>query len=325
MLEQPGLTRVVILAGGLSHERDVSLRSGRRVALALRGKGIDVQEVDPDSSLLPTLLGLKKESGVVVFPALHGSVGEDGAIRDVLELVGLPYVGSQPDACRSAFNKPIAKRIISGGNARIPKGIVLPHSTFRELGAVLLLESISKKLGLPLMVKPTQGGSSLGATLVKDVPDFPEAMISCFAYGSDALIEKGIVGTEISISVIDDGSGPRALPAVEICPDSGFYSYDARYTAGLTEFFVPARISDDVAARASAIAVDTHNRLGLRDVSRSDLIVDEYGEIWFIEVNVAPGMTETSLLPQSVAAANLDIGDVYLSLVMNALNRSSLE
>jgi D-alanine-D-alanine ligase len=306
----PDLSKVVVLAGGLSHERDVSLRSGRRVALALRGKGVEVLEVDPDGSLLSTLQSLASDPGVVLFPTLHGAAGEDGSIRDVIEIVGLPYVGSQPDACRRAFNKPVAKGIVVSPTTLVPRGIVLPHSMFRELGAIALLDAISKKLGMPLMVKPTKGGSSLGATLVRDIDALPEAMISCFAYGSDALIEEGIIGTEIAISIIDDGSGPRALPAVEIVPDSGSYSYEARYTAGLTEFFVPARISDDLAQ--------------LRDVSRSDLIIDEHGGVWFLEVNLAPGMTETSLLPQSVEAARLDIGDVYLSLATNALRRSSL-
>jgi D-alanine-D-alanine ligase len=319
----PDLSKVVVLAGGLSHERDVSLRSGRRVALALRGKGVEVLEVDPDGSLLSTLQSLASDPGVVLFPTLHGAAGEDGSIRDVIEIVGLPYVGSQPDACRRAFNKPVAKGIVVSPTTLVPRGIVLPHSMFRELGAIALLDAISKKLGMPLMVKPTKGGSSLGATLVRDIDALPEAMISCFAYGSDALIEEGIIGTEIAISIIDDGSGPRALPA-EIVPDSGSYSYEARYTAGLTEFFVPARISDDLAQRAANVALNAHNRLGLRDVSRSDLIIDEHGGVWFLEVNLAPGMTETSLLPQSVEAARLDIGDVYLSLATNALRRSSL-
>jgi len=319
------LSKVVVLAGGLSHERDVSLRSGRRVALALRSKGVEVLEVDPDGSLLSTLQTFAGEAGVVLFPTLHGAAGEDGSIRDVIEVVGLPYVGSRPDACRVAFNKPVAKSIVVSSTTFVPRGIVLPHSTFRELGAIPLLDAISEKLGMPLMVKPTKGGSSLGATLVRDIKSLPEAMISCFAYGSDALIEEGINGTEIAISIIDDGTGPRALPAVEIVPDSGFYSYEARYTAGLTEFFVPARIDDEIARRAAGVALDAHNRLGLRDISRSDLIIDDHGGIWFLEVNLAPGMTETSLLPQSVGAAGLDIGDVYLSLATNALARSSFK
>ena len=319
------LSKVVVLAGGLSHERDVSLRSGRRVALALRSRNIEVVEIDPDSSLLSKLLAFSKEPGVVLFPTLHGASGEDGSIRDVLEIVGLPYIGSRPEACRRAFNKPVAKGIVASSTTRVPRGVVLRHSMFRELGAANLLDAIVNKFSLPLMVKPTQGGSSLGATLVKELSGLPEAMIACFAYGDDALIEEGIVGTEIAISVIDDGTGVRALPAIEIVPDSGFYSYDARYTAGLTEFFVPARINEELAKRAAAVALEAHKRLGLRDISRSDLIIDEEGEIWFLEVNVSPGMTETSLLPQSIEAEGLEIGDVYLSLVISALSRSPLE
>ncbi len=314
------LSRVLVLSGGLSHERDVSLRSGRRVAEALRSQGIEVSEVDSDSSLLPTLSAL--ESGSVIFPTLHGAAGEDGAIRDIFEMLHLPYVGSTADACRRSFDKPVAKGIVEAVGIRVPASRVLPHSTFRELGAKYLLPLIEKSVGLPLMVKPAKGGSALGASVVRTAAELPEAMISAFSYGNDVVIEPFVAGREIAVSVIEESDGTlTALPVVEIVADSGFYSYDARYTAGLTEFFVPANLDSALSARAADVAKKVHSVLGLRDLSRSDLIIDKNGEIWFLEVNVAPGMTETSLLPQSVAATGRDIGTLYKELAERALFR----
>ncbi len=314
------LSRVLVLSGGLSHERDVSLRSGRRVAEALRSQGIEVSEVDSDSSLLPTLSAL--ESGSVIFPTLHGAAGEDGAIRDIFEMLHLPYVGSTADACRRSFDKPVAKGFVEDVGIRVPASRVLPHSTFRELGAKYLLPLIEKSVGLPLMVKPAKGGSALGASVVRTAAELPEAMISAFSYGNDVVIEPFVAGREIAVSVIEESDGTlTALPVVEIVADSGFYSYDARYTAGLTEFFVPANLDSALSARAADVAKKVHSVLGLRDLSRSDLIIDKNGEIWFLEVNVAPGMTETSLLPQSVAATGRDIGTLYKELAERALFR----
>ncbi len=186
-----------------------------------------------------------------------------------------------------------------------------------------MLDAVVARLGLPLMVKPTRGGSSLGASVVRSAADLPGAMMAAFAYGDTALIERFVTGTEVAVSVVDDGSGPRALPVVEIVPDGGFYDYGARYTAGATEFFVPARLPDEVARglRRDRRCWCTAT-LGLRDLSRSDLIVDADGRPWFLEVNVAPGMTETSTYPQAVAAGGLDLGSLMASLVQIAIARA---
>jgi D-alanine-D-alanine ligase len=146
-------------------------------------------------------------------------------------------------------------------------------------------------------------------------------MVNAFAYGGDALLEEFIEGDEVAVPVIDDGSGPRALPAVGIKPDGGVYDYTARYTAGSTEFVVPARLSDEISERVAQVAVAAHQALGLRDLSRSDLIVDADGVVWFLEVNVAPGLTETSTVPLSIQAAGLDLGKVMTSLVQAAVDR----
>ena len=311
--------RVVVLAGGLSPERDVSLRSGRRVAEALRQTGARVDVLDVDGGLLASLAADRPSC---VVPLLHGASGEDGAVRGVLEALGLPFVGSDPQACRSAFDKPVASARVHDAGVAVPPSFVLASSTFRELGAVAVLDAVVARLGLPLMVKPTRGGSSLGASVVRAVADLPGAMMAAYAYGDTALIERFVTGTEVAVSVLDDGSGATALPVVEIVADGGFYDYGARYTAGATEFFVPARLSDEVLAACASTALRVHDTLGLRDWSRSDLIVDADGRPWFLEVNVAPGMTETSTYPQAITAAGLDLGSTTAALVAIATSRA---
>lgn len=312
------LGRAMVLAGGFSHEREVSQHSGRRIAEALAEVGVDVEVRDLDAGLLPTLTS---ERPSVVFPTLHGTAGEDGSVRDVLEVLGIPYVGAVPDACRLAFAKPVAKSVVANAGVAVPAGVSLPHEMFRELGATALLDAIVAKVGLPMFVKPAAGGSSLGAALVQDASELPAAMVRCFAYGPAALLERYIGGTEIAVSVVDTGSGPHALPPVEIVPEGTVYDYAARYTAGRTEFFCPARLAPEVSAEVERIALVAHRTLGLRDISRTDLIVDRDDKPWFLEVNVAPGMTETSLFPQSVQAAGLDLGVMCRDLLQEAVDR----
>jgi D-alanine-D-alanine ligase len=312
--------RVVVLAGGLSHERDVSLRSGRRVAEALRDAGTEVEERDVDASLLPAL---RDDPPACVLPLLHGETGEDGALREVLELLGLAYVGSVPSACRAAFDKPVAKAVVARAGLHTPNSVALPHEAFRELGAAAVMEAIVATIGLPLIVKPAKSGSALGCTVVRASEALPGAMVNAYAYGETALVEQLIVGAEVAVPVIDTGDGPRALPVVSIEPDGGVYDYTARYTAGSTEFVVPAKLSDDLAAECARVAIAAHEALGLRDLSRSDLMIDAEGTVWFLEVNVAPGLTETSTVPLAVQAAGLDLGRLMADLVRTATTRPS--
>jgi D-alanine-D-alanine ligase len=309
---------VLILAGGLSHERDVSLRSGRRVAEYLREAGCTVRGADVGTDLLPTLIGVAgKTPGKrpdLVWPLLHGKSGEDGSIQDVLELCGIPYLGSGPRSARAAWNKAVAKNVVARQGLSTPRYVTLPQSLFQELGASQLMDLVTDRFKTPLVVKPLSGGSALGVSLVTDPARLGEALMQCFAYGDTALIERAKQGTELAISVVDLGDGPFALPAVEIVTD-GAYDYDARYNPGRAEFFTPARLSDDVASKAAELAVAAHQALGLVRYSRTDAIVDADGEIWFLEANVAPGLQETSLLPQAALAAGYDLPQLYRGLV----------
>ncbi len=307
----------MVLAGGLSHERDVSLRSGRRVADALARSGWEVHVHDVDPSLVGAIRSTRPE---VVWPVLHGATGEDGALRDVLTSLGIGYVGSRPTSCHLTWDKPVAKALLAAAGIATPTGVALSHATFRELGAPALLESLVDSLGLPLVVKPARGGSALGLTIVRSPADLPSAMVTAYAYGDMVLIEQFIVGTEVAISLVEDDQGQvQTLPAVEIVPDGGVYDYAARYTAGATEFFTPARLSTSAAASVSGAGLTAYRTLGHQHLSRADLIVDADERPWFLEANVSPGMTETSLLPMAVEAAGLDSVGVYAAIVERAL------
>ncbi|WP_298132145.1 D-alanine--D-alanine ligase [Micropruina sp.] len=312
MSSQPGT--VVVLAGGLSHERDVSLRSGRRVAQALRDQGLSVIEADVTRGLAELLAATPD---AVVFPVLHGGDGEDGSLREVLDLFGVPYVGSTGPASQRAFDKSICTPLLE---VTKPAQVALPNSVFRELGAQALVAALVERLGLPLIVKPNRSGSALGCTKVSSAAALPGAMVAAYAYGEMAVIEQFIEGTEVAVTVVDTGDGPRALPAVEIRPRSGVYDYTARYTAGETRFICPAELDDDVAQACADLALRVHGSLGLRDLSRTDIIVGPDGPV-FIETNVSPGMTETSLVPLAVEAAGEDFGRLCAALVRQAYSR----
>jgi len=315
-----GLDRVVVLAGGLSAEREVSLRSGDRVRDALAEAGIDAVVADADADLLTRL---RADPPSAVFPVIHGASGEDGAIREILGLLGAPYVGSVASACQMAFDKPTAKALVAAAGMTTPPSVTLPREAFHDLGAGAVIDLIVARLGLPLYIKPSRGGSALGAGPVHDAAELPAALLSCFAYGDIALIERFIAGTEVTVGVIDLGAGPQALPAVEIVPGDGGYDYTARYTAGKTEFYVPARLPGEVAAQVARIASAAHSVLGLRDLSRTDLIVDETGTPYFLEVNVSPGMTETSTLPMALEASGHAFGTTCLRLLELAAARGA--
>lgn len=312
---------VLVLAGGLSAERDVSLRSGRRVAEAVRTERPDweVSVADVDANLL---VHLRDHRPDVIIPLLHGAAGEDGALRDVVQSLGIPFVGSTAAASRLAFDKPVASQLVRDAGILTPESVAMPQSTFRELGAGGVLSAVVDRIGLPMVVKPAKGGSALGASIVHDAADLPAAMVGAFAYGDVVVMEQFIAGTEIAVGVFESDDDLVALPAVEIVPPGELYDYAARYTAGTTEFFCPARLSDEQEQAAQAVALNVHLLLGLRDWSRTDLIIDANGQAWFLEVNVAPGMTETSLVPQALSAAEVTLGSLMAQLAEGALSRS---
>jgi D-alanine-D-alanine ligase len=285
---------VAVIAGGLSFEREVSLRSGRRVADALRERGYRVGELDADEQLVEALRGGQFD---VAFLALHGRFGEDGTVAAILELLGLPYTGSSFEASRLAFDKLAAKSVLRRAGLTVPPAIPLAEGALRELGVGALLDHAMEELGLPLVVKPNRGGSALGIRLVERPDQLPAALMAAFGYDDTVLLEQRVAGTEVALAVVD---GLAALPAVEVRPKDGWYDFSARYLA---------------AAHAAHLA------LGCRDLSRVDAILDDDGVCQILEVNTGPGLTTTSLVPMAADAAGISFADLAAHLTDRAVAR----
>lgn len=308
--------RVLVLAGGISHEREVSLTSGRLLAEALTRQGLSVDVRDSDASLVPFLVESRPD---VVWPVLHGASGEDGSLLGLLETLAIPFVGSTAEATRLAWDKPSAKAIAARAEIATPESLTLTRDAFRELGADGVLAVIASDFDFPLAVKPARGGSAQGVSLVDSIDSLRTALVHAYTYCDVALIERQIVGTEVCVTVIDNGDGSlRALPVVEIEPLSGFYGFEERYNAGETRFYAPARISESVGHSVQNTALRVHEELGLRHLSRIDFIVDSNSVAWFLEASVNPGLTETSTVSLALDAAGLDAGEAFASLVSAA-------
>lgn len=307
-------TPVVVLAGGFSSEREVSLRSAEGVAAVLADTGCGVQVIDAE----PDVLGqLQRLDAGVVWPTLHGAAGEDGSLAEVLRLLGVPVVGTGPDGCRLSWDKSVAAALAAGWGIAVPPAITVTADLFRDLGAHRLVESAVVRLGLPLAVKPKRGGSGFGVHVVHRVDDVAQALMSALGHDSAARLERMVSGREVTVTAVETEEGPRACPPVEIEPVAGDYDFSARYTAGAIEFHVPARVDAATAGRLEHGALTVHRNLGLGALSRSDWIVDTAGTPWFLEVNTSPGMTPTSTTPMGLAAL-APLPEVVSSLVTRA-------
>lgn len=306
---------IMVLAGGISHEREVSLRSGRRVADALLDAGHNVTIVDPDSNLFVRLANEKPD---VVWPAVHGASGEDGALLELLRVSGVNYVGPRAESARLAWNKPISKTLVKRAGVATPDSVTLPREAFRELGASTVLDVVTRGVGSDLVVKPAHGGSSQGVTVVSNSGALPRAMVDAYTYSDVALLEKRVIGTEVAVTIVDEGNGARALPVVEIVPSDGFYSFEARYNAGETTFFTPARLSELILSSVAETAVIVHETLGLDYISRIDFIVDQDGQPVFLEANALPGLTETSSAPLAIDASGIATSQLFNALAIRA-------
>ena len=310
---------VLVLAGGISHERDISLRSGRLVADGLQAHGLSVELADPDANLLSRM---SDNAPDVVWPVLHGASGEDGTLRSLLQMMNLPYVGSTAEATRLAWDKPSAKTLVERAGVKTPESIGLSRDAFRELGAESVLDLVADTIGFPLVTKPARGGSAQGVSWVSEKEELRRAMVHAFTYSDDVLVERQVIGTEICVGIIDTGDGPQTLPAVEIEPKGGHYTFEARYTAGETRFYSPPRRDEAALAHAATQALLAHDTIGLRDLSRIDFIVDDEGECWFLEASVMPGLTETSTVALALDQAGYEVTDIYRALATRAAARS---
>ncbi len=313
--------KIAVLAGGRSLEREVSLASGAHVVSALRESGYHVVALD----LIPELVDtLRSEKPDAVFIALHGKLGEDGTIQEMLEFLGIPYTGPGVLASALAWDKDLSKRIIAAQGVAVPASVALSVDGVKEMGAARSLDLIPDAIGgLPAIVKPARQGSALGLARVDEPAGLADAIVSALGFDTKVLVEHRVEGIELAVSVLDDcgGEGPCALPPVEIVARGGVFAYEARFEPDAVEYFAPARLTPEQDAAVRDAALKVHTILGCRDVSRTDLILTDDGTPVVIECNTSPGMTETSLLPMAVEAQGLTFAQVCDLLVKAALSR----
>lgn len=308
--------KVAILMGGRSLERDVSLKSGRRVCEALEAKGYDFVTLDVDEMMVDNLIEAAPD---VAYIALHGKYGEDGTVQGLLELLGIPYTGPGVYANIVSFDKVLAKEIFCRHDIPTPRWLTLSAASFKEMGAAGALDKAIELLGLPLVVKPAGQGSALGIKIAHNREDLPKALIGALSYDDKVLLEQFIHGTELTVSILGNDP-PVALPIVEIVTKKEFFDFESMYRMGATDYFVPARLESEISESVREAALHAHQALGCRDVSRVDIIVSG-GCPYVLELNTSPGMTETSLLPMAASAHGIAFEDLVEQLVSMALNR----
>jgi D-alanine-D-alanine ligase len=293
------MSKVAVLKGGRSLERQVSLRSGARVEDALGRLGHEVVPIDVGSELIARLRAAQPE---LAFIAMHGRDGEDGTVQELLEILGIPYTGSGVLACSRAIDKVLAKHLMLEAGLPTPDFFAFNETAFRELGAADALAAIEERLEFPLVVKPSSQGSALGIRFARSAADVPAALVAAFSYDSRVLLERHIAGRDLAVSILDD----EPLPVVEAVPrDDEFYDFEARYEIGRTDFVCPADLPAGITEAAQELALRTYRLLGCSAFARVDLMLDAAGELTILEANPIPGLTETSLLPQAAEAAGI--------------------
>lgn len=329
--------KVAVLKGGPSLERQVSLRSGAHAQDALTRLGHDVVGLDVGPELVPQLRAMQPDAA---FIALHGSDGEDGTVQALLEAIGIPYTGSGPAACARCTDKALAKYLMREAGVPTLPFHSLHEQSIKHLGAADAVADIEAQLGFPLVVKPASQGSALGVKFARAADQLPGAMVGAFSYDDKILIERYALGRDLAVSVLDGpaaapaqdpapgpGQAPRpqpfALPVVEAVPrEEQFYDYESRYEIGMTTFVCPAELEAHTSARAQRLALEVYGLLGCHGVARIDLMLEaDSGELWVLEINVVPGLTETSLLPQAADAAGIGFDELTARVLASAWTR----
>jgi D-alanine-D-alanine ligase len=315
MTERPLLTaaRIGVLMGGQSSEREVSLRTGAAVYGALCRRGYDAVAIDVG----PTLSrDLHDQKIAVAFLALHGPGGEDGAIQGFLETLGIPYTGSGVHASAVGMHKVTTKTILAANGIAVPGGLVVKRGERPASARVLR----SAKLRWPVVVKPASEGSTIGVTIVKKPSQWQEALALAHRYDRDAMIEAYIPGHEVTVSLLgrhDDV--PLVLPAVEIVAPNGFYDFSAKYDKGKTRYLCPAPLSAAVTKQIRTLALRAYSLLGCAGAARVDFRITPRGRPYVLEINTAPGMTETSLLPMAAGQAGIGYEELTERILESAL------
>jgi len=310
--------RIAVLAGGRTPERDVSLRGGHRVVTALTQLGHNVWMVDPADVKL--VEALRDRAPDLCWLALHGKEGEDGTVQRLLDLLEVPFTGTAAYECEIAFDKVLAKDALRRAGVATPDWVAIEGSALRDLGAGAALGAAAERVGLPCIVKPSRSGSALGVSSVERESDLAAAVMGALSFSEAAIIETKVLGIEVAASFVANPLDP--LPLVEIVPKEGVYDYGARYTAGATDYYLPARLDPATADAVTHAAKRATAAIGSRDLARVDAIVDPGGNPYVLEVNVSPGMTETSLLPMAAHAAGLSFDRLCDRIIHAATERA---
>ncbi len=305
---------VAVLKGGPSSESPISLISGRACAEALRQRGFEVTEIDFD---LKTYSILNEQRPDAVFIALHGRPGEDGTVQGMLEILGLPYTGSGVLASALSIDKARTREFLQGNDIRLPRGVSL-RSTDEIPVAIEALKI--QDVDVPLIVKPTQAGSSVGLTRLTDIAEIKTAVETALEYSPEALIEECLSGPEVTISIIGNGH-PIILPTIEIISEKGIYDYEAKYTPGMSHHVIPPDIDPERVREAEEMAFRAYMLLGLNGCGRGEVMFDSEMRPHFLEFNTIPGMTEISLLPDAARAAGIEFGELCERLIDYALDK----
>lgn len=305
--------KVLVIYGGTSSEREISLRSGKAVANALKSKGYDVELFDLKSDNIAELAAIKAD---VVYPVLHGRGGEDGTIQGLLELMNIPYVGSKVAASATCMDKILCKNVLAFRNIPTAKYLVLNNNGINFIKAA---NEIERELGIPVVLKASCQGSSIGITIVRNNKVLTDALRDVANYGDNILVERFIEGTELTVPVMKTGKAARALPIIEITAENEFYDYDAKYTPGKCHHIIPARISKEADEQISKLAVRAFDACGCDGLARVDFILDKTGKAYVLEINTIPGMTQMSLVPDSAKAVGIAFSDLCSDMIKDCV------
>jgi D-alanine-D-alanine ligase len=303
---------VVVLAGGRSAEREVSLHTGEQVAAALRTSDHAVTVIDAgDTDFIDQITSTAPD---VVFICLHGRFGEDGTVQGLLELLDIPYVGSGVLASALAMDKVVSKHLFAQA------GIASPEYVALRRGRPFDTREITAQLGPKTVVKPSNEGSAIGVTIAHTPLELPAAIEEAFRFDESVLVERFVAGVEVTVGILGNEE-IEILPTLEIVPEHEFYDYESKYVPGMSRHIIPARVSEEARQECQRLSLEAHLALGCRGMSRADTIVEEGGAVWLLEVNTIPGMTATSLLPDSARAAGIEFPDLCERLVSLALEK----
>ena len=302
---------VAVVMGGPSAEREVSLNTGAAIANALREYGYtNVVEIDLD----PRNFGkqLAESKAEVVFNAVHGLYGEDGRLQTLLEIREMPYTGSGMIASVSCMDKVITKRMLRDAGISTPACLIVNKKESS------IKEKIMQRFSLPVVIKPASQGSSIGVEIVKEEKQLDEALANAFKYSRDILVEEFIGGKELTVSMMQKDGEVVALPVIHIAPHSGMYDYHSKYTKGATEYICPADLDEETTKKVQEISKQAYEVLGCSGVARADVMLDEEGNGYVLEINTVPGMTATSLVPKAAAAAGISFPELCNIILQSA-------